>query len=196
MKKSLVWLGVALAVLLGCTLSLTAGGLVGGLAGYLTARRAPEMAVPRPLEELVPPQMPWEQGPEPWRQVPEPWELPPREIPERFPWQLSGALIVEVDSNGPADQARLEVGDIIIAVDNTAMDERHALARLIRSHKPGDDVVLTVLRTDDETKINELEVTLGRDRDEDGEVVARLGVRYRTVGTALCLPVPDSGPWD
>jgi hypothetical protein len=186
MRKPLVGLGIALGVLAACFLSLVAGALAGGAVAFLAARPASDVSLPRF----------WQEEPMPAPRVPEPWEMPPGQVLQPFGWQLNAALISEVDSGDPADEAGVEEGDIILAVGGKAIDERHDLATLIREYQPGDEIVLTVLRRGDPSEITQLEATLGRDRNEQGEVVPHLGVRYRTVRTGLCFSSLDGVPWD
>lgn len=51
-----------------------------------------------------------------------------------------------VESGSPADLAGVREGDVITAVDGTPVDDAHALALLVSSHKPGDRVSLTIIR--------------------------------------------------
>ena len=194
MKKSLIGLGIALAVFAGCSLSLMAGAMAGGIIGYLSGRQAAPVVMPRLWQEFVPPSETWPEEPERWMQPPETWELPPEVMPRSSIWQLNAALITDVEPGDPADEAGLEAGDIIIAVDSKVLDESHDLSELILQYKPGDEVVLTVIRRGEDTDLIEVEVTLGRGRDEEGEVIPRLGVTYQTI-TAIVAPF-DTGPSD
>lgn len=187
LKKWYVIAGITVGALAACVLLLTAGAVVGGVAGYATASRGPAIRVPEAWQRFLPQPQPWEEVPEPQPQVPELWQMPPRMSLGPFTGQLRGALIVEVDEGGPADQAGVETGDIVIAVDNKAMDEDHDLPDLILSQAPGEDVTLTVVRRDDETEVVELDVTLGRETNEEGDVVAHLGVRYRSLASGFGL---------
>jgi putative serine protease PepD len=54
-----------------------------------------------------------------------------------------GARVVQVVSGSPADDAGLEVGDVITAVDGTSVADGAALATAIQGHSPGDEVTIT-----------------------------------------------------
>lgn len=57
-----------------------------------------------------------------------------------------GAEIANVASGSPAAGAGLQQGDVITAVDGTAVSSPADLARLVRSHQPGDQVTITYSR--------------------------------------------------
>ncbi len=57
-----------------------------------------------------------------------------------------GALITEVFPDEPADQAGIQKGDIIIAVNGEAVDSPRALSRKIANIKPGTDIELRIVR--------------------------------------------------
>jgi S1-C subfamily serine protease len=63
-----------------------------------------------------------------------------------------------VFANSPAAAAGLQDGDVIVAIDEEAVDADHDLADHILPHKPGDKITLTVRRGD---QTLELQVTLG-----------------------------------
>ena len=76
-----------------------------------------------------------------------------------------GALIVSGDQPGdvgvfagsPADSAGLKEDDVIIAVDGEKLSEELALAELLSDYRPGDAVILSVVRG---TESFDVEVTL------------------------------------
>src|SRR3954454_76033 len=70
----------------------------------------------------------------------------------------NGGAPASVVAGGPADQAGLQSGDIITAVDGTALDGAHPLDMVMSQHAPGDAVTLDVLRGGQTVKIS---VTLG-----------------------------------
>ena len=57
-----------------------------------------------------------------------------------------GALVGRVVKDGPADKAGLAVRDVIIGIDGQAVANMGTLVVALRSHKPGDVVVLDVVR--------------------------------------------------
>lgn len=57
-----------------------------------------------------------------------------------------GALVGQVQANGPASKAGLESGDIITAIDGTKLGSNNSLRQVLLQHKPGDTVKLDVLR--------------------------------------------------
>ncbi len=70
----------------------------------------------------------------------------------------SGALVVTVAEGSAADEAGLERGDIITAIDDKPVTSMTDLAAQISSRSPGDDVTLTIVRDSDQRT---LDVTLG-----------------------------------
>jgi S1-C subfamily serine protease len=70
----------------------------------------------------------------------------------------AGPAQESIVAGGPAAQAGLQAGDIITAVDGTALDATHPLDLVMSQHAPGDKVSLTVLRNGQTTTVT---VTLG-----------------------------------
>jgi S1-C subfamily serine protease len=58
-----------------------------------------------------------------------------------------GAEVENVASGSPAAGAGLQQGDVITAVDGTAVSSPADLARLVRSHQPGDQVTIAYSRS-------------------------------------------------
>jgi len=57
-----------------------------------------------------------------------------------------GALVQNVEKDGPADKAGVEAGDIITKVDGKAVDKSGDLPRIVGSTKPGSKAALQVFR--------------------------------------------------
>jgi putative serine protease PepD len=66
----------------------------------------------------------------------------------------TGAEIDEVIEGTPAEDAGLEKGDVVVALDGQRVTDGIALIVSIRSHQPGETVTFTVLRDGDEQDID------------------------------------------
>jgi serine protease Do len=77
-----------------------------------------------------------------------------------------GALVGEVEPDGPAAKAGLQPGDVIVSVDRTDVPHSEDLPRIVSRHTPGSRVDLKVLRGGKEQA---LAVTLDAIRDEKGK---------------------------
>ena len=76
----------------------------------------------------------------------------------------AGAAVLSVADGSCAQEAGLQVNDIIIAIDNTAIDSSSALtAALSSNYKAGDTVTLTVIRNQQQV---ELSVTLDEKNEQ------------------------------
>jgi len=178
--KSLIGLGMALGVLTACSLLLVAGGVVGGMVGYVGARFTARQVSPPLLDRPAQlPQLSPETPHQQWQ-----WPIPFRQAPQTLWGLVTAVRVTQVVPDSPADAAGLEVDDVIIAIDGRALDAEHELSEAVHGHDPGDEIILTVIRRGDDSEVLEVEVTLGRDSNEEGEVVAYLGIWYRYLGGA------------
>lgn len=57
-----------------------------------------------------------------------------------------GATLGEVTSGGAADKAGLKSGDVVTAIDGKAIASGDALVAAVRSHRPDDEVTITLTR--------------------------------------------------
>lgn len=57
-----------------------------------------------------------------------------------------GVFVAGLAPGGPAEQAGLEVGDVIVAVDGEQVVDNDDLQALLLEHEPGQDVAITVAR--------------------------------------------------
>ncbi|HEU5089896.1 MAG TPA: trypsin-like peptidase domain-containing protein, partial [Roseiflexaceae bacterium] len=76
---------------------------------------------------------------------------------ENLPSQ-QGALLREIQSNGPAARAGLQAGDIVLGINGTQLDNSTSLRSLLMQYHPGDTIDLTVLRDGRQITLN---LTLG-----------------------------------
>ena len=76
----------------------------------------------------------------------------------------NGAAVARVASGSPADDAGLEVGDVITEVDGDSVSSAVDLVAAIRSHDPGDEISITYERDGETTTV---QVTLA-DLSSDG----------------------------
>ncbi len=158
------WATLVLVALLLVILSCCAGAWLGGLIGF---RLGSKVSGPRhydmPMPEYYPPypEMPF------MPEIPEIPEAPQSpEFTER-PWlglafrmTEEGALVVLVVPDSPAEDARLQPGDIIVEVEGRQVTEARPLDEHVLRYAPGDRIVLTVLRN-------------GREREVEVRIAAR-----------------------
>jgi serine protease Do len=57
-----------------------------------------------------------------------------------------GALVTEVDNGSPAEKAGIHVADVILEVDGVQTDSASEYLALLRTHPPGAEIILTLLR--------------------------------------------------
>ena len=57
-----------------------------------------------------------------------------------------GALVTEVDNGSPAEKAGINVADVILEVDGVQTDSASEYLALLRTHPPGAEIILTLLR--------------------------------------------------
>jgi membrane-associated protease RseP (regulator of RpoE activity) len=166
---------VVVVALVGLVFSCVAGALAGGVAGFFVGQRQGRIAAERALSgglgvmprvEEVPGSG---QGQEP---VPFPG---PRAVPS----SVEGALVVNVVSDTPADQAGLQVGDVIVAVDRTPVNGNHPLPDVIGQYQPGDRVTIHFWRGDGEQSVT---VKLAAHPDDASK--AYLGVYFEMQDTS------------
>ncbi len=72
---------------------------------------------------------------------------------------LGGAKVTQVTSSGPADAAGIQTNDLIKKINDTIVHDGVELIVGIRSYKPGDTVVLTVLH---DGRLEKSKVVLGQ----------------------------------
>ena len=73
-------------------------------------------------------------------------------------YQATGAMVVGVTENSPAEKAGLKEDDVITAVDGKEIAYVSDLTSYIASRDPGDEITLTIERDGEE---KEIKVTVG-----------------------------------
>ena len=107
----------------------------------------------------------------------DPEHAKPFDLPEGV---SSGVLVGKVVEGGPADQAGLQKGDLITAIDGKAIRDLNPrdFTKTIQAYQPGDSVTLSVVRRDEtessQTQTLEIQVILEEDPDQPGK--AYLGI--------------------
>ncbi len=101
--------------------------------------------------------------------------------------------IAEVVTDGAADKAGVEAGDIVLSIDGETPKDSDALGVMVRSHAPGDTISLVVRRDGQDVPV---EAVLGSNPDPGKSDVAYLGVRSgfknEFVGQSLGAAFVDS----
>jgi Do/DeqQ family serine protease len=72
--------------------------------------------------------------------------------------EVKGALVSDVQADGPGDHAGVERGDVIVALDGSAVADSNQLRNMVAEHQPGARVTLSVRRG---KGTRELTATLG-----------------------------------
>jgi hypothetical protein len=70
----------------------------------------------------------------------------------------SGVLVVSVAANGPAEQAGVLLHDLIVSVGGQNIDSAAMLQQVIKAHKAGDVLELSVLRLRENAEVEHLTV--------------------------------------
>jgi serine protease Do len=77
-----------------------------------------------------------------------------------------GALVAQLEPGGPAERAGIKPGDVIVAVNGTAINHAEELPRNVARNAPGSEIKLTVLRDD---KRRDVVAKLDALKDDDGD---------------------------
>jgi serine protease Do len=100
-----------------------------------------------------------------------------------------GALVSSVEKGGPADDAGVKVGDVILAVNGQAVEQSGELPSVVAAIKPGTQATLTVWRDrskkDLRVKVGELQPErVAKADDPQGSEGGKLGLAVRPLSPA------------
>jgi PDZ domain-containing protein len=95
-----------------------------------------------------------------------------------------GVAIIQVTPQGPAD-GKLQIGDVITAVDTSPVTLAEQSVRAVQRHKPGDTIAFTVER-------NNAPQTVAVQAGDDGKGTARIGIGLQTKNLRYDSPVKVS----
>ncbi|MGM0535649.1 MAG: DegQ family serine endoprotease [Pseudomonadota bacterium] len=114
-----------------------------------------------------------------------------RDLAESFGMDnTEGALIADLDPEGPAARGGLRAGDVILEVNGEAVESSSTLPRLVGRVSPGSEVALTLLR-DGERR--ELSVTLGDWPDSQDSAANDPGAEQAPARLGIALaPLDDA----
>lgn len=150
-SSSWKWIAISLIAILVLTLVCVTSTIWGGLIGFALGRTTTRHAMP--MWEAPEDFAPFEPPMQPWPEMPEQPELPDMPDMSEMPWLGvtfvmvdDGARVSYVVPNSPADDAGLEIGDVITEVDGRNVTESRRLDELIQQYDPGDRVELTLER--------------------------------------------------
>jgi S1-C subfamily serine protease len=105
----------------------------------------------------------------------------------KLPEGVDGAVIIsEVVEDTPAADAGLQPGDLIITIDGKSVTEIEPFVEILQSHKPGDEVTLTIIRYGEESQVT-VTLTKHPDNPEQGF----LGVLAGTFMTTENMDLPE-----
>ncbi len=84
----------------------------------------------------------------------------------------SGAIVADIENDSPASKSGLQRGDLIVAINGTAVDSPSTLQRIIGEKRPAEQVALTIER-DKKNKI--IYLTLG----DKAKAIAQLNIKVK-----------------
>lgn len=158
-NNATVW--IILAAVVALTFGCVGGALFGGVAGFAMGRESARPSLPQDDYRITP------DGRAPI--IP----IPPA-TPDA-PTVMGGALVIQVAAESPAEQAGIEAGDLIIALNGVSL-RFERLAELLADYEPGDVVMLTIVRGEREL---ERELVLGRHPERPG--MPWIGIHYEWI---------------
>jgi membrane-associated protease RseP (regulator of RpoE activity) len=172
-NRGIVLLAVGMLVL-----GLLLGGLSGGVAGYFMGRNNARSFGGQFNSQTFPNGQTLPNGQtnptSPFNNPNSQNNFPPRGNAQSN--AVTGARVIDIEANGAAEKAGLKIDDVITAVGGVKIDDNHPLADLVKAHKPGETLDLTVTRGTQNVTVT---VQLGVASTDTS--AAYLGIRYAPV---------------
>ncbi len=105
--------------------------------------------------------------------------------------ERDGAEIGVVEGGGPAQAAGIEAGDVVVSIGDAAIEDPDDLGETVRSHEPGDSVIIVVERDGEQRTVT---AVLGENTDQSSDLFgsARLGVSSRTAAEWEGMSIQDA----
>lgn len=108
--------------------------------------------------------------------------------------KAEGAQVSNVESDGPADRAGIQAGDVIIQFDGKAVENSRELRRMVAGTAPGTHVTVTLWRDGGK---HDVQLTVGEMRDDAAQAANRRAKPSKPVDShpdVLGLVVSDLEP--
>ncbi len=105
--------------------------------------------------------------------------------------EVKGAEVNSVEQDSPADDAGLEVGDVIVELDGEEVTDATDLTTGVAQREPGDNVTLTIVRDGDRqrisVKLGQFETDGGSRKEgrREGDIAGLLGFRVEPLTDQL-----------
>jgi PDZ domain-containing secreted protein len=114
-----------------------------------------------------------------------------------------GAMVIAIADGGPAADAGINRGDVILGADGERFQQVDDLVTFVDSHEPGDEVTLQILRRTGD--LEDVAVTLGAHPDDEEQAYLGIGfmptprrmfLGHSRDGDLLVPPMPFWAPRD
>lgn len=95
---------------------------------------------------------------------------------------INGVWVMDIDPSGAAAQAGIKKGDAIIKLDGIGITNGSELSEMVARHKPGDKIVITLIRGDEEKNVTAtLKNKMGVFASQKEVAYKQLGAEFKTV---------------
>jgi C-terminal processing protease CtpA/Prc len=99
-----------------------------------------------------------------------------------------GILVKEVSKDGPAEEAGLKAGDIIIRIDKREIEDTYDLIKAINRYDPEEEITVSIIR---EKKESSIVVKLGKQKGTPRHFYSLRPHRYEVIVPDVDIDIPD-----